>query len=159
MEPTSSETTPRRPTPSPERPMWRVFLPFLIIAVVLTLVGVVAFVLLVASLLQTTPVTVVLDGEATQFETRAVTVGDLVDDLGIALGARDLIEPAPESPVEAGMILQINRARAVSLTVDGLTTALWTPLTNPAEILESADISVSDLDRILIDGTSAELDP
>lgn len=157
MEPTSSETTPRRPTPSPERPMWRVFLPFLIIAVVLALVGVVAFVLLVASLLQTTPVTVVLDGEATQFETRAVTVGDLVDDLGIALGARDLIEPAPESPVEAGMILQINRARAVSLTVDGLTTALWTPLTNPAEILESADISVSDLDRILIDGTSADV--
>ena len=50
------------------------------------------------------------------------------------------------------MVLHINRARAISLTVDGLTTALWTPLTNPAEILESANISVSDLDRILIDG-------
>ena len=86
MEPTRSETRPHPPTTSPEHPMWRVFLPFLIIAAVFALVGVVAFVLLVASLLQTTPVTVVLDGEAAQYDTRAVTVGDLVDDLGIALG-------------------------------------------------------------------------
>lgn len=144
---------PTRPHPPSPRPMWRVFLPYLVIAAVLTLVGVIAFVLLVASLLQTTPVTVVLDGEAAQYETRAATVADVVEDLGIALGSRDLIEPSPDSPVEAGMVLRINRARAISLTVDGLTTALWTPLTNPAEILESANIQVSDLDRIVVDGT------
>jgi uncharacterized protein YabE (DUF348 family) len=153
MEPTRSETRPHPPTISPERPLWRVFLPFLIIAVLLAVIGVIAFVLLVANLLQTTPVTVVLDGEAAQYDTRALTVADLVDDLGIALGAYDQIDPAPENRVEAGLVLHINRARAISLTVDGFTTALWTPLTNPAEILQSADIRVSDQDRILIDGT------
>jgi uncharacterized protein YabE (DUF348 family) len=119
-------------------------------------IALVALVALIVQLVQTTSVTVILDGEAFQREARADTVGDLLNELGIVLDERDLISASPEAPLEPGMILEINRARGVSLTVDGQTTALWTPLTSPADILANEGISVSELDRILLDGTLAE---
>jgi uncharacterized protein YabE (DUF348 family) len=166
MEPTRSEPQPSasgafaastQPHP-PVRPQRRSYRPFIAAAAVLALIVLLAVGLLVASLLRTTPVTVVLDGEAYQRETRAATVAELLDDLGISLEAHDYVSLPPDRLIEAGTIIQINRARSLSLTVDGRTTVLWSALTNPAEILNSAGVPVGELDRILLDGSAVTAD-
>ena len=169
MEPTSSD--PQLPSSGtfaavtqphpPVRPPRRASFPIIPIVILLLAVVLVAVVLLFVSLIRTIPVTVVLDGEAFQRETRASTVGDLLDDLGVVLDERDFISLPAESVIEPGMIVQINRARSLSLTVDGHTSVFWSPLTNPAEILASAGVTVGEMDRILLDGTvvtAAELE-
>lgn len=146
-----------QPLPS-ARSRWRAYLPLLslCIVVVLVLIGVAA--VLVANLLRPSSVTVVLDGEAFQRETRAATVADLLDDLNLSLDQRDLVSLPLDSPIEDGLVLQVNRARGILLTVDGQSRLLWTPLTSPADILESVGVEVSDDDAIQIDGTAAEVE-
>jgi uncharacterized protein YabE (DUF348 family)/3D (Asp-Asp-Asp) domain-containing protein len=118
-----------------------------------------ALVALLAVLLvraQMVTVTVVVDGDARQTMTRAATVGDLLNEIGLTLGTYDISIPAPETPLEADLVIRIEKARAVTLNVDGVSDVFWTPLSNPSDILSAAGISVTAEDRILVDGTRTE---
>jgi uncharacterized protein YabE (DUF348 family) len=137
---------------------WRAYLPVISLGVVVIGILLVVVAALVASLIRVTPVTVVLDGEAFQRDTRAATVADLLADLDLHLDPRDFVSLPLNTPIEDGLVLHINRARVVSLTVDGQTRQLWTPLTNPAEILENAAVQVGEQDVIHLDGTAADLE-
>lgn len=165
MDSTSSDT---QPLPSgiqspptqphlPVRPQRRAYLPLISIGIVVSLIAFIVVGILFAGLIRKVPITVILDGEAFQHETRAATIADLLEDLAITLDPRDLISLPPETRIEDGIVLQINRVHSLSLTVDGHTSVLWTPFTNPAEILDSAGITVTDLDKVLVDGTSASV--
>jgi uncharacterized protein YabE (DUF348 family) len=68
------------------------------------------------------------------------------------------VSPALDTPLTAEMVVRVERARNVFLTVDGATTPLWTPLTNPADILASAGVRVGAGDRVVIDGTTTHID-
>jgi uncharacterized protein YabE (DUF348 family) len=64
-------------------------------------------------------VTVVVDGEAAQVVTFGQTVGDVLADEGIEVGADDLVVPALSSPVDDGSEIAVAFARPVTLLVDG----------------------------------------
>ncbi|MEO8395369.1 MAG: ubiquitin-like domain-containing protein [Chloroflexota bacterium] len=158
MEADSSQQQPHS-TPQPgnsTQPAW--LIPLLIgIGVILALV-VISIVLVIIPLTHTFPVTVVADGQARQLETHSDTVAGLLKLANVALNDGDRVLPPPDSTLEAEMMVRVERARSVFVTVDGQTTPLWTPLTNPAEILASEGVNLISSDRILIDGTASSVE-
>ncbi len=151
--PGSLPTEPRRPAGLRSRALLPLFIALSVAAI--TSLGL--LIGLVILLMSTVPVTVIVDGEATQVTTRAVDVAGVLTERGILINEGDLITPPLDSPLAPDLVISIARARTVFLIVDGSTTPLWTPLTNPAEILQTARVTVSADDRIDIDGTQAQL--
>ncbi|MBE0690869.1 MAG: DUF348 domain-containing protein [Anaerolineae bacterium] len=100
-------------------------------------------------------VTLVVDGEATSLQTRAQTVRDLLRERGISLNQGDQVQPALDAPVVADLVVQVVRARTVTLIVDGQLMILNTMQSNPADILAAAGVDVDESDRIIVDGTRA----
>lgn len=157
----SAPTRPRKPSQplSPHPPArssasaWDAIAPALIVLGLGALGALVALlaVLLVRS--QMLSVTVIIDGDARQTLTRAATVADLLDELDLSLGAYDVTHPPADTRLSPELVIRVDKARAVTLNINGQTDVFWTPLTNPAEILTAAGQSVSDLDRVLVDGT------
>jgi len=150
-----SSEQPSPSTTSPQ-PLW--LIPLSILIGVFVVAAVIGAALFVITLTHTFPVTVVADGQTRQIETHPDTVAGLLKTANVAVNQGDSISPAPDTSLDAGMIVRIDRARSVFLTVDGQTTPLWTSLTSPADILASAGVSVSANDRIQIDGTDSSLD-
>ena len=101
----------------------------------------------------TKPATLVVAGIGYQIQTRSQTVGELLHEFSIPLNTGDTVSPAPESTVAAGVIVRVDRARQVSITVDGIVQPVQTVFTNPTDILRVAGITVSAKDRVLVDGT------
>lgn len=102
-------------------------------------------------------VTISVDGSAFPAVTHAFTVDELLREQNITLGEGDVIIPAIQTAVTSGMLVRISRARSVTLTVDGQSRVYRTHLTNPSEILESAGLTLGEKDRVLVDGTPAEI--
>jgi len=101
----------------------------------------------------TKPATLVVAGIGYQIQTRSQTVGELLHEFSIPLNTGDTVSPAPESTVAAGVIVRVDRARQVSITVDGIVQPVQTVFTNPTDILRVAGITVGAKDRVLVDGT------
>ena len=91
-----------------------------------------------------TPVTVIVGGEAYSIDTRAKTVAELLRELEIVLAEGDVLSPPADSAVTPGMVVEVNRARDVTLVVDGEARLLRTTAANPADILFDAGVMVSD---------------
>lgn len=138
-----------------QQPVW--LLPVLLFSGAVVVVAFAGLVLALVTLTRTFPVTVIADGEAREVQTRAETVEALLANANVTLNEGDRVVPALETPLQEGMSVRIERARSVFLMVDGATTPLWTPLTNPAEILNSVGVRVSGSDRVQVDGTDAAL--
>ena len=137
-------------------PAW--LIPLLIGSSVIFVLVLIAIALVLIPLTRSFPVTIVADGQARQLDTHSETVAELLKLANVTLNEGDRVLPPPESTLEANMMVRVERARSVFVTIDSQTTPLWTPLTNPADILSSARVSLSPSDRILIDGTSATMD-
>lgn len=151
--PGSLPTKPRRPAGF----RLRALLPLIIaisLAAVITVTLVIGLVILWVTVI---PVTVIVDGEATQVTSRAADVAGLLDEFQILISEGDLVNPDLDTPLAPDLVVSIARARTVFLIVDGNTTPLWTPLTNPDAILRDAQVTVGADDRIVIDGTQARL--
>jgi resuscitation-promoting factor RpfB len=103
------------------------------------------------------PVTISVDGSAFPTITHAFTVGELLREQNITLDEGDVIVPAIQTAIKSDMIVSVTRARSVTLTVDGQSRVYRTHLTNPSEILNSAGLTLGEQDRVLIDGTEAEI--
>jgi uncharacterized protein YabE (DUF348 family) len=99
-----------------------------------------------------------VQGEAYAIRTRARTIGDLLQEQGITLRADDAVEPAVDAPLRANLIVRVERARPVTLNVDGQVFVVSTVLTNPAEILSSMGVEIDAADRVIVDGTVAAVD-
>ena len=61
--------------------------------------------------------------------------------------------PDPETALTSGMTVEIQRARTVSVTVDGTTSVIRTTLDSPLDILNRMQVSIGGTDRIYLDGT------
>ena len=90
-----------------------------------------------------------IDGQVQQVQTMAGTVGDLLEDQGVAVGNRDLLSPGPETRLGEGTEIAVRYGRPVKLTVDGAQQTLWTTET-------SVDRAIDELD---IDTTRADIKP
>ncbi len=101
--------------------------------------------------------TLVDAGNSRPVTTEAQTVADLLREQDIEINAGDIVTPGLITPLEDGLQIEIERARTVTIIVDELTTVLRTTLDTPDNILRNAGITASANDRILIDGTRAQL--
>ncbi|MPQ99409.1 DUF348 domain-containing protein [Modestobacter sp. I12A-02628] len=103
--------------------------------------------------------TVTVDGESRTVDTYADTVGDVLDDVGLTLASHDVVLPAADAAVEDGDAIVLNRARPLTLTVDGVDVQAYTTATSVDEALEQLGYRTDDLvlsasrsDRVPLDG-------
>lgn len=71
-------------------------------------------------------VTLVLDGKAVGVQAVSDDVRGLLAAQGIALGARDLVAPGPDSRLTDGQRVVVRFARPLTVTVDGVPRTYWT---------------------------------
>jgi resuscitation-promoting factor RpfB len=149
-------STPITPIAYPRRTTWRGFrwrwlLAFALMGIV-ALLCVSAF--LLATVLRPLAVTIAQNGDALIVYTRADTVASLLHQQGITLGEGDSIDPPLQSTLQPDLVIQIARARVVSLMADGEMQVLRTSLEQPTAILALAAVEVAPDDRLIVDGTS-----
>ena len=106
----------------------------------------------------TTGVSIVQSGSILQAQTRAKTVGELLQELEITVPTDAALSHAMNEALVDEMTVSIKSARDVTITLDGIETRIHTPLDNPAQILESAEIQVGADDRITVNGALASVD-
>ncbi|MBL8165605.1 MAG: DUF348 domain-containing protein [Anaerolineae bacterium] len=97
-------------------------------------------------------VTLMIGGEAAFVQTNARSVADLLAELDVSLNAGDALAPSAETPLTANMVIQIDRARTVSVVIDGVEQTAQTLYTNPLDILDSLDVALNAADIVTIDG-------
>ncbi|RMH00062.1 MAG: DUF348 domain-containing protein [Chloroflexi bacterium] len=74
--------------------------------------------------------------------TTAPTVGAALNEAGITLYAADNIDPPPDTPLSAGLHIQITRSFPVTLVADGRILQIRTHKTNPLDIIAEAGIGL-----------------
>jgi uncharacterized protein YabE (DUF348 family) len=106
------------------------FLKGAVMAVMITLTGGGA-----AALAMTKSVTLSVDGENPTIRSYGDTVGEVLDDAGITVGAHDSLSPSPQAPVGNGGVIQLERGRQLTLIVDGVQRESWVRATTVGEAL------------------------
>ncbi len=86
------------------------------------------------------PVTLHEGGRAISFFTAAPTVGQALEELGLALYRADSVRPDLGQPVSAGMHIYLERSRPVTVLVDGKTIRTRTHRSGVGEVL--ADLGI-----------------
>jgi resuscitation-promoting factor RpfB len=89
------------------------------------------------------------DGLAGSFVTAARTVGEALRERGIALYEADSVRPAPESPIVAGLTINLERSLPVQLHADGDTLPMRTRSGTVDELLSEAGISLGPKDYVV----------
>lgn len=102
-------------------------------------------------------VSLAVDGQRLKLVTRATTIGELLKSEGVAFSARDLVSPAPPSPLIQGQSVTVRHAYPVVLTLDYETDIIWTLSGSVKEVLAEHGISAKTemrVDKSLADGIS-----
>ncbi|MFQ5945824.1 MAG: ubiquitin-like domain-containing protein [Anaerolineae bacterium] len=97
-------------------------------------------------------VALVVGGETVLHRTHQTTVAGVLEELGVELGEQDLVRPELSSSLEGLVRIEIRRAVAVTVEVDGRTVALETLASTFGEVLEEAGIVVGPADRVVLEG-------
>lgn len=124
--------------------------------VMLAMCAVVCVAVLALNLVQSQPAksaTLIVAGIGYQVQTRSQTVGDLLREFSIPLATGDTVSPFPEATIVAGTVVRVERARPVTIIVDGVSRSLNTVYTNPVDILKLSGVALGSKDRVLVDGT------
>ena len=110
-------------------------------------------------------VTMSVDGQPITVSTRAGTVGELLQEEGIAVTDRDLVAPGLTSEVDDGTRVAVQFARQVTFTVDDKKKTVWTTATSLDQALGAlgvnttgADLSTSRSAAIGREGLSVDVD-
>lgn len=146
-----ADTRPRPPVPR-QSSIWQFLVPVGLIGMAAALALTVVLIMLLMQV-QRIPVTIIVSGSAHQAQSRATTVSDLLQEVGIALQEGDTISPPLESPLTPNIVIRVEKARGVTFSLDGETSLIRTTQTSPADILASAGVNLTRFDRITIDGT------
>jgi len=86
-------------------------------------------------------VTVDIDGEAHQVSTYADTVGEVLEDEGIAVGSHDALSPSPSAAINDDGKIVLQRGRQLHLTIDGEKRDLWVRSTTVGEAMQQLNLS------------------
>ena len=104
-------------------------------------------------------VTVTVDGQSREVSTYAATAGEVLADEGLTPASHDVVLPDPDSAVGDGDTIVLNRARPLSLTVDGVRTDVYTTALSVDGALEELGyrteglvLSASRSERLPLDG-------
>ncbi|HWL25006.1 MAG TPA: ubiquitin-like domain-containing protein [Ureibacillus sp.] len=97
-----------------------------------------------------TPVVLNANGEEHHIFTHADTVEDLLQEEDIDITEYDKVSPSLNTEIAAGMAVSWEQARVVNISVDGEQTNVWTTESNVRNILEEANIEVSEHDKLSV---------
>jgi resuscitation-promoting factor RpfB len=104
-------------------------------------------------------VTLTVDGQAREVSTYAGTVGDVLEEEGLQTQAHDVLLPDAASSVADGDTVVLNRARPLTLTVDGVQSVVHVTALSVDEALaqlgyraEDLVVSASRSERLPLDG-------
>jgi uncharacterized protein YabE (DUF348 family) len=92
---------------------------------------------------------VALAWEGGRIATTATPVGAALWEAGVILRSGDQVEPAPESPLEAGQFAGLVRARPVTASIGNRQLATWTPAETVGEALSDSGLGLQGLDYSL----------
>lgn len=96
---------------------------------------------------------VIVDSNPVTTSTSAADVAAVLAELGVILNEGDTVTPALDSPITPRTTIRVQRARSITLTLDGQSRIYRTTLTNPADILRGAGVEVAENDQVVVDGT------
>ncbi|MFF5988858.1 resuscitation-promoting factor [Prauserella flavalba] len=116
------------------------FLKGAVLAVMITLTGGGA-----AALAMNKSVTLDVDGERQTVRSFGGTVGEVLEDAGITVGAHDALSPSPQAAVGDGGVITLERGRQLNLIVDGEQREAWVRATTVGEALEQ--LGLQDLNQ------------
>ncbi|MBP8974723.1 MAG: DUF348 domain-containing protein [Anaerolineae bacterium] len=97
-------------------------------------------------------VTLDVGGSIQHLHTHADTVGEALQDAGIALDPEDLVHPLPQSALRDGMTITVRKAHAVALQVDGTLRQVRTQAVHPLDVLEEQAIPLGEYDVVQVNG-------
>lgn len=97
-------------------------------------------------------VTVLADGRSFTVTTRALTVRGAIAEAGLVLRHNDKVEPGPFSLLRNGLVIDLQRAAVVSLTVDGHTITYISAERDPTKLLAAASVTLGENDLLLLAG-------
>ncbi len=87
------------------------------------------------SVVRARPVTVFVDTLKVDLSSAAATVEGVLADLGMTVREGDLVRPALDAPITAGLTIRLAKARSVSLRFDGVDQLLYTQAETVADVL------------------------
>lgn len=90
------------------------------------------------------------NGKEEEILTHANTVGDLLDSEGIVISQYDKVSPSLNTKIVDGMTIDWEQAREVTISVDGSQSKVWTTESKVKNILEEANIEVTEHDKLSI---------
>ncbi|MBV9593034.1 MAG: DUF348 domain-containing protein, partial [Actinobacteria bacterium] len=93
-------------------------------------------------------VTVQVDGQSTKIHTVAATVRDVLSGQGYAVGAHDLVAPAPQAKVHDGSTVVLKHGRLLRLNVDGVTREVWVTDSTVAQALNDLGYETGDFSSV-----------
>ncbi len=89
-----------------------------------------------------------LNGEEEKILTHANTVGELLEEKDIAVSKYDKVSPSLNTKIVSGMTINWEHAKEVTISVDGNQSKLWTTESKVKNILEEANIEVTEHDKV-----------
>jgi uncharacterized protein YabE (DUF348 family) len=99
-----------------------------------------------------TPVTLEINDQPRQLRTHQDTVAALLTDLGIQLHPKDSVFPPGQTPLLPGMVIRVDEARPVRVSVAGQSATIQTRATSVNEILNEARVTLGAHDELTIKG-------
>lgn len=93
-------------------------------------------------------VSVTANGEQEEVRTHAETVGAFLKEQEIKPGEHDFLSHSEETVINEDLVLEWDAAEQYSVTVDGKATAAWTTENTVSEILEKANIELTEHDKV-----------
>ncbi|RBY94240.1 transglycosylase [Blastococcus sp. TBT05-19] len=104
-------------------------------------------------------VTLTVDGQTRDVGTYADTVGEVLEDEGLEPAAYDVVLPSPDAPVGDGDAVVLNRARPLTLTIDGVSREVYVTALSVEDALdqlglraEGLVVSASRAERLPLEG-------
>ncbi|MGI9860969.1 G5 domain-containing protein [Moorella naiadis] len=92
-----------------------------------------------------------VDGQKIVTRTFAPTVARLLEEKHITLGAEDVVTPALEAPVTKDIVITVQRAVSIKISVEGREQEVLTPPAPVAVVLKKAGVNLNPGDKVTPD--------
>ncbi|OCS92207.1 G5 and 3D domain-containing protein [Caryophanon latum] len=116
-----------------------------------TLISIVLFTLIIGFVLSESTgkaITLQVDGQIQQFTTNAHTVQEALDEIGVEVSAYDDVQPPLDTTLTAKMIIDVEKAKKIEISVNEEKRNVWTTENVVKNILAEANIDVAEDDKL-----------
>jgi len=98
-----------------------------------------------AALAMNKSITVDVDGHQQTVHSFGDTVGEVLEDAGLSVGAHDSLSPSPQAEVGDGGVIKLERGRQLKLVVDGVERTSWVRATHLGDAL--SQLGMTEMDK------------